>query len=73
MGVDCRDIRGLFSPTPVPAFIEGFVVIYIPQRQIDVVGVYTARERNGTSADTAIYDATSIAVERVTPISVQRP
>ena len=71
MGVDCRDIRGLFSPAPV-SFIEGFLVIYIP-RQIDVVGVYTARERNGTSADAAIYDASSIAVERVTPIAVQPP
>ncbi|MGQ0484999.1 MAG: hypothetical protein ACT4SY_06565, partial [Hyphomicrobiales bacterium] len=66
-GVDCVDIRNLFVPAiPVGVFIEGFLVIYIdPRLPLDVVAVYTARERVGTSADFAQYDSKSIAVERV--------
>lgn len=72
-GVDCVDIRNLFVP-PAGGFIEGFLVIYAdPNLQLDVVAVYTARERLGTSADVAQYDAKSIAVERVPPIRVVEP
>jgi hypothetical protein len=70
LGVDCIDIRRLFNPVPT-GFIEGFLVIYIPaNREIDVVGVYTARERIGTNPDTDIYDVKSIDVERFPSITV---
>jgi hypothetical protein len=75
LGVNCRDIRALFPPPAVPAFIEGFLVIYVPGTaagmpplELDVVGVRTARPRQGTSADVSIYDVSSIDVERVVPI-----
>jgi len=72
-GVDCVDIRNLFVP-PATGFIEGFLVIYVdPRLPLDVVGVYTARERIGSSADFPQYDAKSIAVERVTPIQTVAP
>ena len=73
LGVDCIDIRNLFVP-PAAGFIEGFLVIYIvPGLPLDVVGVNTARNRIGTNPDTFIYDATSISVERVTPIQTVAP
>ncbi len=72
-GVDCVDIRNLFAP-PAGGFIEGFLVIYVdPKLPLDVVGVYTARERLGSNPDFAQYDAKSIAVERVTPIQTVAP
>ena len=72
VGVDCVDIRALFGTTAPTGFIEGFVVLYVPRSfPLDVVGVNTARERKGSSADTPIYDVSSISVERVTPINVQ--
>ncbi len=67
LGVDCRDIRALFPGVVLPAFIEGFVVLYTPV-ELDVVGVYTARHRTGTdTADPNKYDVESIDVEEVTP------
>jgi hypothetical protein len=71
-GVDCRDVRGLFAPVALPAFFEGFAVLYSPV-ELDVVGVYTAKQRIGTNPDAAIYDATSIDVQPVTPIRVTVP
>lgn len=50
MGVDCRDIRGLFGPIALPAHIEGFLVLERPATpafQLDVVGKYTARHTGG--------------------------
>jgi hypothetical protein len=43
LGVDCRDIRKLFSDT-VPELIEGYLVLRVPAEmpELDVVGVYTA-------------------------------
>lgn len=77
LGVDCRDIRELFG-VALPAFIEGFVVIYSPV-ELDVVGVYTARHRpllgSPPPPDTSQFDVESIDVEEVTPkrVSGQLP
>jgi hypothetical protein len=71
LGVDCPDIRALF-PGALPAFIEGFLVLYIlaPQ-ELDVVGVYTARHRPLGGAppppDTSQFDVESIDVETFNP------
>lgn len=69
LGVDCTDIRKLFSPAPA-GFIEGFLVIYLPTSaiELDVVGVYTARDRSGTPSD-----VDTIAVERVPSLVVSPP
>lgn len=70
LGVDCPDIRALFGAgAGLPAFIEGFLVIYIQAPiELDVVAVYTARHRPlpGTP-DTSQYDVESIDVETVNP------
>lgn len=48
--IDCPDVRKLLSatptPTPIPAFIKGFVVILTPM-PLDVTAVYTARPTDG--------------------------
>ena len=74
MGVDCKDIKGLFPKPPV-SFIEGFVVIQVaPQAnfqtapELDVVGVYTAKHRTGTDInDPKKYDVESIDVKEYSP------
>lgn len=70
LGVNCRDIRVLFSPLAVPAFIEGFLVIYIDETiPLDVVEVHTARHRGtGSSASPGEFDVESIDTRQVTPI-----
>ena len=71
LGVNCRDIRILFAPVAVPAFIEGFLVIYIDaNRPIDVVEVHTARHR-GVAADGSL-DVESIDTRQVDPLRVVR-
>jgi hypothetical protein len=71
--MDCRDIRELFD-TPPTGFIEGYVVILSARtRFLDVVSNITARPRTGINADFTIYDVTSVALERVTPINVVEP
>jgi hypothetical protein len=75
LGVDCPDIRALFPGVALPAFIEGFLVLYIPVPfELDVVGVYTARHRPlpGTP-DTSQYDVESIDVETFAPKRVPGP
>jgi hypothetical protein len=72
LGVNCRDIRALFAPVAVPAFIEGFLVIYIDAtRPIDVIEVHTARHR-GTVADGSL-DVESIDTRQVDPLRVVVP
>jgi hypothetical protein len=67
LGVDCQDIRALFT-VALPSFIEGFLVIEFVGPEIDVVGVYTARHRTGTdTSDLAQYDVESIDVVEVSP------
>jgi hypothetical protein len=73
IGVDCVDIRQLFPPPALPAFIEGYIVLYASTPLLDVDTVQTVRKRNGTSADGAIYDATSIDVERVEAKQIPPP
>jgi hypothetical protein len=67
LGVDCQDIRELFSPA-LSGFIEGFLVILVDGPELDVMGVYTARHRSGTdTSDPAQYDVESINVVEVRP------
>jgi hypothetical protein len=71
VGVNCRDIRLLFTP-PAPGFIEGFLVIYIDNsRPIDVVEVHTARHR-GAPPDGSL-DVESIDTRQVNPLLVIVP
>lgn len=73
LGMDCIDIRNLFATPPV-GFIEGYVVIYTARAQpVDVVSNITGRPRTGTNPDASIYDVSTIALERVTPINVVAP
>jgi hypothetical protein len=47
MGVDCKDIRLLFTGTELPRHIEGFLVASVPTATTDVlnvVGKYSARQ-----------------------------
>jgi hypothetical protein len=68
LGVNCRDIRVLFTPVPT-AFIEGFLVVYIPRdTPLDVTDVITARHRSGTDPEVE-----SIMVYEVTPKIVTPP
>ncbi len=78
LGVDCQDIRNLLGPpeSTLP-FIEGFLVIEVPPQvsnpqgilvapPLDVVGVYTVRERSGASTQ----DGNSIDVEKYEPTHI---
>ncbi len=46
MQTECRNIYGHLGIAP-GTFIEGFVVLEIKERELDVVGVYTAAPPNG--------------------------
>lgn len=75
MGVDCWDIRSMFTPALGNNIIEGFLVVEVPDRlnqnampPLDVVGVYTARKRTGTdTSDPNKYDAQTIDIEQYEP------
>lgn len=75
IGVDCRDIRGLFAGVALPQHFEGFLVIEVPPdpatgliRELDVIGKYTARLRDtaGSPADPN-DDVTTLDVEQYSP------
>ncbi len=68
VGVNCKDIRALFSPAAT-GFIEGFLVVYVPhETPLDVTDVITARHRAGTDPDVE-----SINVYEVHPQQVIAP
>ncbi len=70
MGVDCQDIRKLYL-VPPGGFIEGFLVLRVPTEtgappmELDVVGVYTARQGPG--------QVETIDVEEVRPKLIMVP
>ncbi|MGH7342039.1 MAG: hypothetical protein ACREKH_16230 [Candidatus Rokuibacteriota bacterium] len=46
MLIECRDIYSHLK-VPVGTFLEGWVVLVSPERELDVVGVYTAAPAGG--------------------------
>jgi len=75
LAVTCNNIKTLLALAglPVTGLIEGFLVIEVPPQPasqpqappLDVVTVYTARQRKGTDADVRRYDVQTLDVERV--------
>ena len=71
LGVNCPDIRRLFVPSAA-GFIEGFLVLYVPDNTpFDVVEVHTARH-SGTVTDGS-RDVESIDTREVNPQRVIMP
>ena len=77
LAVNCRNILIQLqeSGLPVPGPFEGFLVIEVPPQtipesetpELDVVAIYTARHRTGTSPDVRDYDVQTMDVEKVEP------
>lgn len=76
LGVTCRDICNLVAPVPCVPFIEGFLVIHVPNTAtpLDVVTVITGRsipDGTGPVPTTTGGGVSTIDFEEVTPKTIQ--
>jgi hypothetical protein len=80
MLIDCQDIRAMLLPTApaAPAFIEGYVVIQVPNSstsnpegaQLDVTSLLTGNGYNCTTTTACTREGFSTSIEQVKPDNV---